>query len=461
MASLLQLTGSTLVNRDQINLFWLIRLRWAAVVGQLLTVLGTRHVLGIEIPLTPLIGIIGLVALSNLGCVGWFRFATRRDPQFLRGQMGEIVLGSVLVFDLILLTALLYFSGGPANPFSVFYIVGISLSAAVLSARWAWALTILAIVCFSFLFARHVPVEALGHHGPTTMHDHAHMHQGSQSDEEPMDLHLRGMLVAFAGAAIFVAYFVTRIRSELDLRNIQLAESERRKSNAEKLDSLVTMAAGAAHELASPLAAIAVAARELELRDPVALGTADAREDIVAIGHEVERCRGILATLTTQAGESMGEAPSSCLVKELIESCRASVPNPFLVQVSMPAELRTAVLRVPRQAVAQSLRSVVKNALEATPQGAEVGISVRRTSSGLEIVVADRGPGIPASIQERVGEPFLTTKPPGCGLGLGLFVTRRVMEQLGGTTTVHSEVGRGTTVTLFFPATSFVNGRHE
>jgi signal transduction histidine kinase len=104
------------------------------------------------------------------------------------------------------------------------------------------------------------------------------------------------------------------------------------------------------------------------------------------------------------------------------------------------------------------LLSVVKNALDASPAEATVTIEsrtlAREGAQGVEVAVRDNGRGIPAELLPRVIEPFFTTKPPGEGTGLGLALTHRFIDAHGGTLSIDSEAGRGTTVRMWLPAAS-------
>ncbi len=175
-----------------------------------------------------------------------------------------------MLVDNLLLTALLYYTGGPANPFTVCYLVNIALAAAILGARWAWVLNGAAFACFALLFFAHLPLAEL-EHGPE--HEHA-MHHHTRTAPGPMSLHLQGSLIAFGGASTFIVYFITRVTRELARREAELDEASRRRARTDKLAALATLAAGAAHELASPLSTIALAvARPGSRAAPEAPGT--------------------------------------------------------------------------------------------------------------------------------------------------------------------------------------------
>src|SRR6185312_15786020 len=223
------------MTREAINFSWLVKLRWGAIAGQIATIVGVTHVLEVPLPLTALYAIIAVELVSNIVCVAAAR----------RADAAEWWSGVVMVLDVVLLTALLHFAGGPFNPFSFLYLVEIALAAVIVRARWTWALVIVSLIGSGALFVGE-PHMLVSPHG-----DH-------------MELHLRRMWVAFGVAASFIVYFLLRVRRDLEAREAELAEAQRRVDRQERLASLATLAAGAAHELATPLGTIALAARELE-----------------------------------------------------------------------------------------------------------------------------------------------------------------------------------------------------
>jgi two-component system sensor histidine kinase RegB len=253
------------------------------------------------------------------------------------------------------------------------------------------------------------------------------------------------MWVAFGVAATFIVYFLMRVTRALAERDARLAEVERLAAQKERLASLATLAAGAAHELATPLSTIATVARELERAT-----TPDAAADVALIREEVARCRAILDRMAAHAGESAGEeivaAPVAGLVDEAVAPLAASPP--IRVEIDPPCAARDVAL--PRRAVAQALRVLLKNAQQA---GGEIVLRARLDGGRLAFEVRDTGAGMAPEVLARAGEPFFTTKPPGQGMGLGLFLTRAVAEQLGGELVLESRPGGGTIATLTLPAT--------
>jgi two-component system sensor histidine kinase RegB len=256
------------------------------------------------------------------------------------------------------------------------------------------------------------------------------------------------MWVALGVAASFIVYFLRRVALELAERERQLAMARERIVRSERLASLATLAAGAAHELGSPLGTIAVAARELERSLAQKGSEAPLQEDARLIRAQVDRCRHILDELASNAGGPPGAAFDDVELSELVSRALERFPDAARVSVSLPS---TALrLRVPRLAVQKALGSLVHNALLATLDGGVRLIAARRANE-VVISVEDDGPGMPPEVLEHAREPFFSTREAGAGMGLGLFLATSVVEQLGGRLELESAAGRGTRASLVFP----------
>jgi two-component system, sensor histidine kinase RegB len=414
------------VSPARINFGWLVRLRFATVAGQALTIAVVRWGMNLEIPMAPLFALVGLALLSNLICIV---VAQIRPVQ-------EWWLLAVMAFDVVAFSGLLYFTGGPENPFSFLYLVPIAIAAITLRSAWTWLLVLLSLASSLVLFARHQPLPMAGGHA-------GHM-----------ALHLRGMWVAFGVAAAFIVYFLLRVRRALAAREEELSASRSLASRQERLASLATLAAGAAHELATPLSTIAVVAKDLE-REMAAVVAPAAADDVRLMREEVERCRKILARMRVDAGDPAGERFANVSVREILDDCLPSGDR--AVDVTVDDAAADAVTALPRHAFGQALRGLVDNAQQASPPGAPVTLHVAaQATSGdgarrLVFEIADRGAGIPDDVVARVGEPFFTTKPAGQGMGLGIFLARAIVERLGGGLSIRSAPGAGTTATLWLP----------
>lgn len=409
-----------------ITLSWLVRLRWAAVMGQLLTIAVARLGFGLQLPVPALLALVSLTAISN--------YLLQRRLAALDPPSSGVV-AAVIVVDTLLLTAMLYLTGGPTNPFTILYLLHVTLAVMVLGTRWGFALVGVSAICFALLYVQSVPLLGLDHSG------------GAQSSA----LHLGGTWFAYLVTAVFVTYFLGRIAVELRLRDEQLTHIQSEVARDEKLASLSTLAAGAAHELGTPLATIAVVARELE-RQASRLGSGSVVEDAQLIRREVDRCRTILLQMSARAGETAGEMPEAVVLAELIADLNATLTPKLAsrLNIDLPP-LSAGSIIVPRQALVLVLSSLVRNAFDASTPDGTVRLSIERDEKVARISVQDRGEGMSATVLERAIEPFYTTKEEGAGTGLGLFLAKAFAERLGGRLTIESALGAGTRATLTLP----------
>lgn len=419
------MSSRSIPDRNRVNYSWLLKLRWGSIVGQSATILAVDWLFAIPLPLRALFAVIAVELASNVVCSIWFRRAE---------VVEEWHLAAVMTVDVLLLTALLYFTGGPFNPFSFLYLVNIALAAVVLHAQWTWTLVAFSLASFGLLFLdfKELPLE--------------HLEPGDQAG-----VLQQGMWVAFGVAATFIVHFLWRVTTALSERDEELRQTRRAAERQERLTSLATMAAGAAHELATPLSTIALVAKELERSLAKAAVAAEAIEDLRLIRDQVARCRLILDQMGAGTGKSdelvVEKVPLETLFEEATTGLRPSPP----VVVDMGKAARAVELEVPTQALAQALRSIMTNAQDASEATAQVSVKVGFDDEAVHIDVEDQGVGMASELLERVGEPFFTTKAPGSGMGLGIFLSRAIVEKLGGGLAIDSKQGVGTTVRVVLP----------
>ncbi len=425
------MTTTQPVEAADVRSWSLVRLRWGSAAGQLAIILVAWLAAGLRLPVATLLALASLTALTNAALWFWLRSG---------GAMTTAWTGSILAFDTLQLSGLLYVTGGASNPFSVFYLVQITAAASLLGSGWTWSLSALAVSCYAALFFLPQPPAGA---------EAEHMAQ-------MMSGHLRAMWMALTLAAALTAYFVTRLTAGLARRDREIAIMRESAARRERLSAVTTLAAGAAHELATPLTTVAVVAGELQ-RSVAALPP-DVRdrlgEDISLIRGEVVRCREILDGIGIGSGNAAGEMPERFTVEELLAETRNRLQPREASRVTAIGVHGTPPLFLPRRALVRALLSLLRNALDASPDNEGVIVQVEagaEAGSTLRLTVRDRGCGMPADVLARAGEPFFTTKPPGQGLGLGLFLARNLAEQLGGRFSIESSPARGTSAQMILP----------
>jgi two-component system sensor histidine kinase RegB len=411
-------------DKNRVNFSWLVRLRWGSILGQCATIACVYWLFDVRVPLLPLSILIALEALSNLVCQIWL--AQNRHVK-------EAHLALVMAIDIALLTGLLYFTGGPRNPFSFLYLVNIALAAVALQAVWTWAL-----VCFSLLSVGILPL--FGYRELPTSH---------LSPSEQSDLLQSGSYVAFGVASLFIVHFLWRVTKALSAREQELNDARARAARQDRLASLAAVAAGAAHELSTPLGTIALIAGELERT--ASIKDARGKEDVKTIREQVARCREILDQMAGGSGKSSAQQTESITVGALLADALVGIREQPGVELVVTPAARDAELRVPPQALAQVLRALITNAQDASSMDRSIGVSATLVDHQVTIEVRDRGCGMSMAELARAGEPFYTTKEPGRGMGLGLYLARAVIERLGGSLDIFSRVNEGTEVYVRIP----------
>jgi two-component system sensor histidine kinase RegB len=412
----------SLESAARINLRWISLLRWGAVAGQVITILLAGRFLKSPLPLGAMLGVCGALALANLGLQLWLARG---------GRPTDRACALNLLVDIGALTALLALSGGPENPFAVLYLVHITIGAVILPARWSVFVAAASVVAFSAL-------QILPSHELVISGDAA-------------ALHLRGRFIAFVVAAAFISTFSLRMSEALRRRGEELDRARSDAEAAERLAALGTLAAGTAHELNTPLGTIAIIAGEL-----VAQLDGDRRAEADEVRKQVQRCKEIISAMLAPRGGADREEPKEFELAPVLEAAvqrwQEGRPGP-LPQLVVDPSVARARARLPVRAFEQAIANLLDNAAEATQGRAarEVRVQLLRARDELQLTVSDNGIGVPEPLLRRIGEPFFTTKEPGRGTGLGLYLARHVVEREGGEMRVESTEGRGTRVTLTVP----------
>ncbi len=412
---------------DPVGLAWLITVRWTTLAAGVGAVIAGRSGLGARMPVGLAGLLLAMLAVSNL----WLMWAVRR----VRTKPVMTMAGMLVCADVVLLTWLLIRSGGVLNPVSVFYLVEIVMAALVLGRSWTWIVTTLSVGGYATLFMS----------PPADL-------RAAQVMHPEIAVHMRGMWLAFALTSVIVGILVTRLAVAVERRDRALEALRDRSARASRFAGLATLAAGAAHELSTPLATIAVAAHELERSLDLREADADLRGDATLIRGEIDRCRRVLDEMAGRIAEPSGEAPRHASVADVIEHALSGLTPEERARVRVRMARALPVVW-PIRVVGQAVANVVKNGLQASSPTDEIQLDIGEMAGArVRIVVVDQGQGMTPDEVARAGEPFFTTKPQGVGTGLGLFVARSTVEQLGGSLALASVPGAGTTATLVLPA---------
>jgi two-component system sensor histidine kinase RegB len=405
---------------------WLVPLRFLAAAGQAAALVFASQVMRVDLPYRWLWLIPAATLLSNLVLLrrGWST------------AQAQLLAPATLIFDTFLFTALLYLTGGPDNPFSALYTVHVAMAAMTGSARATWLIAGLSAAGYAAVFR---------------WHQTYHFWHGPIAPGMDVGLHAVGMWVAVTVVAIVITYFIGSITNTLRAQEASLRRVGELAARNARLASLTTLAAGAAHELGSPLGTIAVIAGELAREADRSPGLAPWADDARLLRAEVDRCRAILDRMSARADRvgASGDPPLHAKeIRALLGADEIGADAERLdVDVYAPPETDLGA----RSDFSAVVVPLVQNAFAASPAGERVRVTVAREGDRVRVSVLDRGHGMSADVLERASEPFFTTRSPGQGTGLGLFVLRLHTERLGGTLQLSSNPGTGTTATVEWP----------
>jgi two-component system sensor histidine kinase RegB len=344
-----------------------------------------------------------------------------------------------MAIDVAILAVLLYFAGGPANPFVSLFLLPPTLAAAMLPARHAWAMAGLTLFAYTFLMFWNLPLpppqgdlaqfDALLARATGGTHTHAAHGSG-------FALHVLGMWLNFVISLGVVAFFLTRMAATLKNRERELAAAREAALRNEQILSLGTLAAGAAHQLGTPLATMAVVIHELELQHG---DDAELQEDLLLLREQVDRCKQTISQILASTGQGRDESLRSLALDDylqrLLDDWQVIRPHARIsvtLQGEQPPPLVTA-----ERTLEQALLNLLDNAADAHAANPEaLRFSASWDSDSCRIEIFDRGPGIGGEAALRLGQAFFSSKraahDQAGGIGIGLFLSNATIERCGG-----------------------------
>jgi two-component system sensor histidine kinase RegB len=295
------------------------------------------------------------------------------------------------------------------------------------------------VICYSILMFNYWPMP------------HVHSQHGSE-----FDLHVMGMWLGFMVSGGLIAYFVVKMGQTLRERDAVLAAMREEQLRNERILALGTLATGAAHELGTPLSTMAVLLKEME-RD-----ASDDTETAARLGilrDQVNRCKQLLSSLSASVGHARAEAGSGMPLDDYLQKLLADW------RTMRPAVRIDAVYDGPRpaprilteQTLSQAIINILNNAADASPE--QIEMEARWDRDNLQIEIRDRGPGFAPAVEKNAGTPFFTTKEPGQGLGLGLFLAHATLHRFGSKVELLNREGGGACTRLALPLSQLLVSR--
>jgi two-component system sensor histidine kinase RegB len=420
--------GATGVRRGHLRMRTLVTLRWGLILGEIAT-LGVFGIgLGYHAPYTLCFAVIGATAWVNL-LTGVASPGQRICPEWEATAQ--------LAFDVAQIGLLLYLTGGAANPFILMLIAPVTLAAATLPLRPVLILGTLVVAVSSLLAFFAMPLPAAP----------------DMTIDLPLSYRIGAAIANLAGVLV-IAGSVRQAAEESARMALALDVAQAVLSREQRLSALGALAAAAAHELGTPLATIAIVAKELAREAP----TPHVKEDADLLITQANRCREILQRLTEEpdtADEVHGRMSLLQLVHEVIEP-HADVKGVRVeaIVAGAPGIKAPDIRRLPE--ILHALTSFVENAVDFA--ASEVLITARFDADSVSMEVRDDGPGFASEVLAKLGEPYVTTRPGAegsrtghVGMGLGFFIAKTLLERTGAVVKFQNSRPHGAVVLARWP----------
>ena len=386
----------------RISLRTLVPIRWVAIAGQALTILIVHFGLGFSLPLVPALGVVGGSVLLNVVLILLRQVAAR---------LGERDAALCLGYDILQLAILLHLTGGLQNPFSILILAPVTVAATILSRRPVIVLSVLAVASISVLALWHEPLP-----------------WRTEPLVFPAELVL-GIWVALVLATVFIGGYTWSVAQEAGRLRDAVTATQLALAREQRVSAVGALAAAAAHELGSPLATIAVVAKELVRDLP---DDSPHAEDAALLLSQSERCRTILAELAQQPEDDGGSPYTRLPISALVEAAGALHQDQgvklIFATAGQSAPEEPLVRRSPE--IMHGLNNLVQNAVQFARR--EVSVTTFWDRSTVTVEVVDDGPGFPLHLLGRLGEPYISTRAGAADhMGLGIFIAQSLLERSG------------------------------
>ena len=383
----------------------LVLIRWAAVAGQLFTVVVVHWGMEYRLPIAAALTVIGASALLNVA-VSIGRPATVR----LDDRDAAIFLG----FDVIQLATLLYLTGGLHNPFAILLLAPVAVAATILSFVSTLGICFVAIVAISLIALVRRPLPWVG------------------IEPELPEIYVGAIWVGLVLTTFLIAVYAWRVAEEARRMAAALSATSVALAREQQMSALGALAASAAHELGTPLGTITLIAKELqrEVQHGTPIG-----EDIDLLAQEAARCRDILTRLTLQPTQDTSDAYRLVPLPAIVEAAaapykRSEIELHFTSGPAQPDAPATAPLQIRSAELLQGLGNLLQNAIQFAR--GHVMVHTTWTNRLAWVEIEDDGPGFPPDVLDSLGEPYISTRDgDGSHMGLGVFIAKSLLERSG------------------------------
>jgi two-component system sensor histidine kinase RegB len=392
----------------------LIKIRWIAIVGQLITLFTIFFVFDFNIPLTECLLVVSLSVLVNFSS-----YFIQRGNYTLNDKKTFLF----LLFDISQLVGLLFLTGGVFNPFVVLIIAPIIISASYLSALWTILLSLYSIVLILIINFNYVPLN------------------WEQNFITPT-LYNLGILVALIITIIFIAIYAYLFASSARKISSALTATELKLSNQKKTTEVAYLSAAAVHELSTPLNTIFLVLNDL-LKEKLFVTNTVLMKDIELLKSQAERCKDILLRLSKNPQNLKDNFFEKIRIIDLIKlNFEKFNDNKKLILNYEDFNKEKKIYF--KDEVNYAIGNIIQNAILYSKQ--EINISFKIVKNDFIMKIEDDGNGFSRDLLDKLGEPYISKNNK--GMGLGIFIAKNLIENMKGNINFYNSINNSAIVEI-------------
>lgn len=394
-----------------------------------------------NLPNVPLVGILSLQCLT----IAYSLYISRKHAIISTRHYALLLIASSMI-----LSAFIYFSGGHTNPLLSLLLIPLALSASQLTVKATATIALITLIAYSILTQYYVPLTE-GLAGSEMLHDagshgshisHA-VHSAMSTSTHFMDLHFVGMWLTFILSVLLILALVLPLTLETRTQQKKLSQQAERIAHAEKLIAMATFSASSAHALGTPLSTLAIITDDLKEQYT---DDAQTSQDLTIMQQQIKLCKSTLQDMMQQADDLKNNKLKTVRVQDLLNETRQQF-NLLHPHHELPLQVdnvtdKDAILC--DTTLVQALVNLLDNAV----QHAKVTPTLHAQCHDGQLIlnIDDTGPGIPPQVRDQLGQPFISTKDD--GVGIGLFLSHHTINRLGGTLTIDNTANSQLTIVL-------------
>jgi len=409
----------------------LLLFRSSMIVAEILLLTIAIRLSDNPLPLSQIMLIIAAYALFHM--MTWIKRpqTTTISPNYLFAQLGV---------DVLALTLMLYYTGGSNNPFVSLFLLPLLLVAAILPKPYIWSMAVITTISYGILLL--FPYQQT--------HDMDHMsHMTGMAMEHSnaaMNTHAMGMAASFLFSVVVILFFVVSMAESLRDRERKLTTAHEKSLRDEHVIALGTLAAGAAHELGTPLGTMAILTKEMERE----YADDELIEQIQILRAQVDRCKATISQMSSSAGQLRATGGKNMVITDYITHIAKHWQNEHaLTQLAtLYPSTKDAPVLVVDDTLQQALISLLNNATDAGAQ--HIRLNLNWDDRLLLMEIRDDGEGLSDEVQATLGKPFISTKAE--GQGLGFYLAQAVVSRMGGNISIQNNTeNKGACVHIQLP----------